>query len=218
VIDLAGFPKDVYYMYQSEWTDKPVLHIFPHWNWEEGQTVDVWAYYNRADEVELFLNGQSLGKKTKPEDTLHVFWRVPFQKGTLKAVSYQAGKEVLSKEIKTTGMPVSIRLTADRQTIQADGKDLSFVTVEALDSAGNPVPIADNPVSFSVEGEGFIAGTDNGNPTDTNSLKKPARKLFNGKALVVIQSKNKAGKVVLKAKAEGLEGAGIAIRTRDILD
>jgi beta-galactosidase len=214
IIDLAGFPKDVYYMYQSEWTDKPVLHIFPHWNWEEGQIVDVWAYYNHADEVELFLNGKSLGKKTKPQDTFHVFWRVPFQKGVLKAISYKAGKEVLSKEIKTAGTPVSIRLTADRQTIKADGKDLSFVTVEVLDIDGNPVPTVDNLIEFSVEGNGFIVGTDNGDPTDTNSLKKPSRKLFNGKALVVIQSNNKAGVVNLKAKADKLQHAGIEIKTR----
>jgi Beta-galactosidase/beta-glucuronidase len=105
VIDLAGFPKDIYYMYQSEWTNKDVLHIFPHWNWKEGQTVDIWAYFNNADEVELFLNGLSLGKKAKEKDVYHVFWRVPFHKGTLKAVSYKDGKEVLTREVKTTGDP-----------------------------------------------------------------------------------------------------------------
>jgi len=215
IIDLAGFPKDVYYMYQSEWTDKPVLHIFPHWNWKDGETVDVWAYYNCADEVELFLNGESLGKKTKPENIFHVSWRVPFQKGTLKAVSYKGGKAVLSKEIKTAGEPVSIRLTADRKTIKADGKDLSFVTVEALDAVGNPVPTADHLITFSVEGAGFIAGTDNGDPTDTNSLKKPERKLFNGKALVVIQSKNKTGIVKLNAKTDKLKTADIEVKTRN---
>jgi len=215
IIDLAGFPKDVYYMYQSEWTDKPVLHIFPHWNWEDGELIDVWAYYNQADEVELFLNGESLGKKTKPEDTFHVFWRVPFQAGTLKAISYKDGKAVLSKEIKTAGEPVAIRLTADRKTIKADGKDLSFVTVEALDAAGNPVPTADNLIAFTVEGSGFIAGTDNGDPTDSNSLKKPARKLFNGKALVVIQSKNKTGIVKLNAKTDKLKTADIEVKTRN---
>lgn len=213
IIDLAGFPKDIYYMYQSEWTDKNVLHIFPHWNWEEGQTVDIWAYYNNADEVELFLNGKSLGRKQKTDDTYHVMWRIPYEKGTLKAVSYKDGKELLTKEVKTTGTPASIRLVADRNTIKADGKDLSFVTVEVLDSSGLPVPTADNLIRFSVEGEGFIAGTDNGNPTDTISLKKPERHLFSGKALAVIQSTGKQGKVTLTASSEGLGETSIEIST-----
>lgn len=214
VIDLAGFPKDIYYMYQSEWTNKDVLHIFPHWNWKEGQTVDIWAYFNNADEVELFLNGLSLGKKAKEKDVYHVFWRVPFQKGTLKAVSYKDGKEVLTREVKTTGDPVSIRLTADRQTIKADGKDLSFITVEALDAEGNPVPVADNLINFTIEGDGFIAGTDNGDPTDPNSLKKPSRKLFSGKALAVVQSHKKAGKIILKATSSNLKQASIEINSK----
>lgn len=214
VIDLAGFPKDIYYMYQSEWTNKDVLHIFPHWNWKEGQTVDIWAYFNNADEVELFLNGLSLGKKAKEKDVYHVFWRVPFQKGTLKAVSYKDGKEVLTREVKTTGDPFSIRLTADRQTIKADGKDLSFITVEALDAEGNPVPVADNLINFTIEGDGFIAGTDNGDPTDPNSLKKPSRKLFSGKALAVVQSHKKAGKIILKATSSNLKQASIEINSK----
>lgn len=214
VIDLAGFPKDIYYMYQSEWTNKDVLHIFPHWNWKEGQTVDIWAYFNNADEVELFLNGLSLGKKAKEKDVYHVFWRVPFQKGTLKAVSYKDGKEVLTREVKTTGDPISIKLTADRQTIKADGKDLSFITVEALDAEGNPVPVADNLINFTIEGDGFIAGTDNGDPTDPNSLKRPSRKLFSGKALAVVQSHKKAGKIILKATSSNLKQASIEINSK----
>lgn len=214
IIDLAGFPKDVYYMYQSEWTNKDLLHVFPHWNWTKGQTVDIWAYYNNADEVELFLNGKSLGKKSKPEDQFHVVWRVPFEKGTLKAISYKNGKEVLTKEVKTTGDAVSIKLTADRQTIKADGKDLSFVTVEAVDSQGNAVPIANNLINFSIEGNGFIAGTDNGNPTDHNSLKKPTRNLFSGKAIAVVQSKKQSGKILLKATSTGLKDATIEITTK----
>ena len=214
VIDLAGFPKDIYYMYQSEWTNKDVLHIFPHWNWKEGQIVDIWAYFNNADEVELFLNGLSLGKKAKEKDVYHVFWRVPFQKGTLKAVSYKDGKEVLTREVKTTGDPISIKLTADRQTIKADGKDLSFITVEALEAEGNPVPVADNLINFTIEGDGFIAGTDNGDPTDPNSLKKPSRKLFSGKALAVVQSHKKAGKIILKATSSNLKQASIEINSK----
>lgn len=213
-VDLAGFPKDIYYMYQSEWTNKDVLHIFPHWNWQEGQDVDVWAYYNNADEVELFLNGKSLGRKSKAEDVFHVFWRVPYERGILKAISYKNGKEILTREIKTTGEPVSIRLTADRQTIKADGKDLSFITVEALDSEGNIVPVADNLINFAIEGPGIIAGTDNGDPTDSVSLKKPQRKLFSGKALVVVQSEKISGNIIIKAISEGLKGMHIKIKSK----
>lgn len=211
IVDLAGFPKDVFYMYQSEWTNKNVLHLFPHWNWEEGQLVDIWAYYNNADEVELYLNGQSLGKKTKKDDKFHVFWRVPFTKGTLKAVSRKNGKEVLSREVKTAGKPASIRLTADRNTIAADGKDLSYVTVEVLDAEGIPVPTGDNFIKFTIEDNGVIVGTDNGNPTDSLSLKKPERRLFSGKAIAVVQSTRKGGKIVLKASSEGLESSSIEI-------
>ena len=211
IIDLAGFPKDVYYMYQSEWTTKDVLYIFPHWNWKVGQTVDVWAYYNNADEVELFLNGQSLGKRSKLGDDLHVMWRVKYEPGTLKAVSRKNGKEVLTKEIKTVSEPINIRLTVDRSTISADGKDLSFVTVELLDKEGNASPLADQLVKFSVEGEGAIVGTDNGDQNDHVSLKKPERHLFYGKCLAIVQSTSKSGNIVLKASVEGLPTREIMI-------
>lgn len=211
VVDLAGLPKDIYYMYQSEWTDKDVLHIFPHWNWNEGQIVDVWAYYNNADEVELFLNGESLGRKAKKDDEFHVVWRVPFSKGVLKAISYKDGQQVLSKEIRTAGEPASIRLTADRTSLAANGKDLSFVTAEVLDANGIPVPIADNLIDFTLVGNGTIVGTDNGDATDSHSLKKPQRKLFSGKAIAVVQSQKKRGRVVLTAQSSGLKSASIEV-------
>lgn len=211
VVDLAGLPKDIYYMYQSEWTDKDVLHIFPHWNWNEGQIVDVWAYYNNADEVELFLNGESLGRKTKKDDEFHIVWRVPFSKGVLKAISYKDGQQVLSKEIRTAGEPASIRLTADRTSLAADGKDLSFITAEVLDANGIPVPIADNLIDFTLVGNGIIVGTDNGDATDSHSLKKPQRKLFSGKAIAVVQSQKKKGRVVLTAQSSGLKSASIEV-------
>ncbi|RRN76166.1 DUF4982 domain-containing protein, partial [Pseudoxanthomonas sp. SGD-10] len=193
IVDLAGFPKDVYYMYQSEWTDKPVLHILPHWNWEAGKTVDVWAYYNNADEVELYLNGKSLGTKTKEGESLHAAWKVPFEPGTLKAVSRKDGKTVLTKEVHTAGAPHRIELVADRSKIKADGLDLSFVTVNVLDKKGNLVPNADNLVKFSVKGNGIIAGTDNGYQADLTSLVKPERKAWKGKCLAIIKSTEKAG-------------------------
>ena len=120
-------------MYQSEWAEKPVLHLFPHWNWKEGQKVDLWVYYNQADEVELFVNGKSQGTKRKGRDDFHVAWRVRYEPGTVKAVSRKDGKEVLVREIHTAGVPARIRLTADRDTLCADGRDLAFVTVEVLD-------------------------------------------------------------------------------------
>jgi len=214
IIDLAGFPKDVYYMYQSEWTDKPVLHIFPHWNWKKGDTVDVWAYYNHADEVELFLNGKSLGTRKKTGDDLHVKWRVAFEAGTLKAVSKKNGNIVLTQEIKTAGKPAKIILSADRSLIKADGHDLSFVTVKVTDTDGNLVPDAANNVQFKISGEGTIAGVDNGSETSMESFKASERKAFNGLALAVVQSKEKAGIIQLTATSEGLQPATLQITVK----
>lgn len=214
IIDLAGFPKDVYYMYQSEWTDKTVLHILPHWNWEPGKTVDVWAYYNHADEVELFLNGKSLGIKKKQGDDLHVMWRVKYEPGTLKAVSRKDGKTVLAREIHTAGKPAKIELTADRKNIKANGKDLSFITVKILDKDGNIVPGADNLVNFKISGDAFIAGVDNGSQTDHDSFKASYRHAFNGLALAIVQSQQKAGNITFTAASQGLQGAIMVLRVK----
>ena len=214
IIDLAGFPKDVYYMYQSEWTNKTVLHIFPHWNWEPGKTVDVWAFYNHADEVELYLNGKSVGIKKKTGDDLHVMWRLKYEPGTLKAVSRKNGKVVLTQEIHTTGKPAKIELIADRKTIKADGKDLSFITVKILDKDGNVVPDAANLVNFKINGEAFIAGVDNGDPVSHDSFKVDYRKAFNGLALAIVQAKEKAGNITFTATSKGLQTATILIQTK----
>jgi beta-galactosidase len=214
IVDLAGFPKDVYYLYQSLFTDKTVLHIFPHWNWKMGQTIDVWAYYNNADEVELFLNGRSLGTRKKQGDDLHVMWRVVYESGTLKAVSRKNGKVVLTKEIKTAGRPAKIILSADRKIISADGKDLSFITIAIVDKEGNMVPGANNLVKFTITGEGFIAGVDNGSETSMESFKASERKAFNGLCLAVIQAKEKAGKVELNATSDGLSSANLTIEVK----
>ncbi|MEO3407108.1 beta-galactosidase GalB [Mucilaginibacter sp. CAU 1740] len=214
IIDLAGFPKDVYYMYQSEWTKKDVLHIFPHWNWEPGKMIDIWAYYNNADEVELYLNGKSVGIKKKTGDDLHVMWRLKFEPGTLKAVSRKNGKVVLTREIRTAGAPAKIELIADRSAIKADGKDLSFVTVKILDKDGNIVPDADNKVNFKINGEGFIAGVDNGDPVNHDSFKVNYRKAFHGLALAIVQAKEKAGNITLTATADGLSSSTLIIRSR----
>ena len=211
IIDLAGFPKDVYYLYQSEFTRKPVLHLFPHWNWKTEDTVDVVAYYNNADEVELFLNGKSLGIRSKSDDKLNVTWRVPYAPGELKAISKLKGKTVLTREIKTAGKPYKLSLKADRSKIIADGEDLSFVTIEVVDKNGVVVPKANNLVKFSIKGEGFIAGVDNGNPVSLESFKAAQHKAMNGKALCILQSNGKKGPITLTATAEGLQPVSIQI-------
>ena len=213
IIDLAGFPKDSYYMYQSEWTNKQVLHVFPHWNWKTGQQVDVVAYFN-ADEVELFLNGRSQGTKRKQGDELHVFWRLPFEPGVLKAVSRRNGKVVLTKEVRTAGEPARIELVPDRKIIRADGDDLSFVTVRVVDRNGTLVPLADQLIKFELTGDATIAGVDNGHQISHESFKGKQRKAFHGMALAIIQAKQKPGRIVLKATADNLPPASVVINAR----
>ena len=214
VIDLAGFPKDVYWLYQSIWTKTPVLHLFPHWNWKEGELIDVWAYYNNSDEVELFLNNQSLGVKKKSGDDLHIQWRVPFKAGTLKAVSRVNGKTVMITEQKTAGKAAKMVVSADRNEIKSDGKDLSFVTVKMVDANGVMVPDADNKIVFSVTGAAEIVGTDNGSPTSLESFKSNEKKAFNGLCLAVIQSIETKGDVTLKVSSAGLPDAFITIKLK----
>ena len=214
IIDLAGFSKDIYYLYQSEWTDKDVLHLFPHWNWEPGQTIDLWAYYNHADEVELFVNGVSQGVKKKENGAMHVMWRVKFEPGTIKAVSRKDGKVVLEKEIHTAGAPAQIRLTADRDQIAANGYDLSFVTVEVLDAGGNLCPNAMNQIQFKLEGDGFIAGVNNGDQTSHEPMKGSTIKAFYGKCLAVVQANKNPGSLNLTASSSGLTDTTIQIEIK----
>ena len=215
IIDLAGFPKDSYYMYQSEWTDTPVLHLFPHWNWIEGQTIDMWCYYNHADEVELFINGKSQGVRRKADShQYHVMWRVTFQPGEVRVVARQNGREVREQVICTAGAPHHLRLTADKNTLNADGKSLTFVTVEVVDQDGNLCPNAENQVFFDVEGEAVIAGVDNGCQTSMERFKADNRKAFYGKCLVVLQSTKKAGTVGLTAKGVDLKSDVITLSTK----
>ncbi len=210
IVDLAGFPKDAYYLYKSVWTDKPVLHIFPHWNWQKGDTVDVWAYTN-CDAVELFLNGKSLGTRKMTGDKMHLMWRVAYEPGTLKAVGRKNGKVILTREIHTAGKPAKILLSADRDTISADGRDLSFVTVKVVDSKGNLIPRADNLIRFHLSGDAFIAGVGNGNETDHEPFKADYRKAYNGMCLAILQSNGKPGRITLKATAKGLKSATVHI-------
>ena len=212
IVDLAGFPKDVYYMYQSEWTNKPVLHLFPHWNWTAGQEVDVWAYYNNADEVELFLNGNSLGKKAKQNDDLHISWRVKFEPGILKAISRKDGKVVLEKEIHTAGTASKIALVGDKQTIKNDSYDLVYVTVSITDKDGNLSPNSNDLINFEVSGGGKLVGVDNGYQAGLDSFKASFCKVYNGKCIAIIQSNGKKENIQLKAST----GNGISSATIDV--
>ena len=191
VIDLAGFPKDSYYMYQSEWTTKPMLHLFPHWNWRPGQTIDLWAYYNNADEVELYINGVSQGVRHKTSaishhtsaicTPYHVAWRVQFAPGEITAVSRKNGKTVCTQTIRTAGAPDHIRLSVDYK-----GKTTTFITVEVVDKDGNLCPWAENQIEFSTTGGAKILGTDNGCQTSMERFQAPRRKAFFGKCMVVV--------------------------------
>lgn len=212
IVDLAGIPKDVYYMYQSQWRpDKTVLHLFPHWNWKDGQTIDMWAYYNNADEVELFINGESKGVRKPKSDKYHAEWRVKYVTGTVEVVSRKNGKEVARKSNKTAGVPYAIRLAPDRNTLRADGYDLSYITVEVVDKDGNLCPWAENEVTFSVDGSGFIAGVDNGSPISLESFKSDKRKAFYGKAMLIIQSNGKSGKINIKAESPDIKSGNVSI-------
>ncbi len=218
LMDVCGFPKNNFYYYQSWWSDKTVLHIFPHWNWQgkEGQPIDVWCFSN-CDSVELLLNGKSLGTKVMKRDS-HLQWTVNYELGTLEARGWRDGKMYVTKE-ETTGDPVSIRLTPDRDTIRANSESASVVKVTVLDSHGREVPTADNLIHFTAEGQGMIIGVGNGNPSSHEPDKYPdgnyQRKLFNGKCAVVILSDRTPGEITLKATGDGLKAATLRIDTRE---
>jgi len=232
-VDLCGFPKDRYYLYQSQWTKEPMVHVLPHWNWEgkKGQNIPVYAYTN-CEEVELFINGKSYGKKVKGVDLtpipaeFHFFdkgtymskyrlsWNVPYQPGELKVVAYTNGKEMAEKTITTSAAPYKIELTADRSNISADGQDLSFITVRALDKNGIPCPLADNKITFEVSGNGTIAGVGNGNQASLESLQGDNIKLFSGMALLIVKSTETKGMINITASSEGLENSQIELITK----
>lgn len=215
IVDLAGIPKDVYYMYQSQWRpDLKVLHLFPHWNWQPGQIIDMWAYYNNADEVELFVNGKSQGIRKPEKGKYHSAWRVKFEPGMVEAVSRKDGKEVARESIRTVGEPYAIRLTPDRNVIRSDRKDLSYITVEIIDKDVNLCPWAENEVLFEVNGAGYNAGVDNGSPISLEPFKSDRRKAFYGKAMLIVQSNGDNGEIQVSAKSSGLKDGNTVLTAK----
>jgi beta-galactosidase len=227
IVDLAGFPKDRYYMYKAKWTSQPVVHVLPHWNWagHEGQTIPIMAYTN-AEEVELFVNGKSLGRKRLGIDTVviptganvspsrqftskyRLEWEAPYAPGSLRAVGYKGGKQVAVDEVRTAGPAARVRLVPDRAKISADGQDLSFITVRIEDKDGNLCPLAANLVQFKVAGAGKIEAVDNGNAATTEPFQADKRTAFNGLALLIVRSRaGQAGRIQVSATSEGLAAA-----------
>jgi beta-galactosidase len=215
IVDLCGFPKDIYYLYQSVWRpDLPMAHILPHWNWPDriGEVTPV-IVYTSGDEAELFLNGKSLGRKKKGDYEYRLCWMdTIYEPGTLTVTAYKNGQPWADAEVKTTGAAAQLALSADRTKIAADGADLSFVTVDVTDAEGLLVPRTHNSVSYSISGPGEIIAVGNGDAVSHESFQALERKVFNGKALVVIRSiKDQPGTITLTAAADGLEPADIRL-------
>ena len=199
IVDMCGFPKDNFFYYKSWWGSEPVLHLLPHWNWDQrdGEPIAVWVHSN-VDSVELFLNGKSLGSQ-KVEPLTHLEWKVKYEPGVLEARGSKDGKVILTEKRETTGDPVAIRLTSDRTEINADGEDVAVLTVEVLDKDGRAIPTAHNKISFKVSGEGAFLGVGNGDPNCQESDKEPERSLFNGLAQVIVQSTKTPGTITVEA-------------------
>lgn len=217
IIDLAGFKKDRFYLYQSQWLPEfPMAHILPHWTWPEriGQTTPV-HLFTSGDEAELFLNGKSLGRKKLDPYTFRLRWdEVIYEPGELRAKVYKNGKKWAEDIVKTTGKAAGLALTPDRHSLNADGKDLSFITVRVVDRDSLTIPRANDLIEFELEGPGEIIATDNGDPTDMNSFTLLRRKAFNGLCLVVVRTKaNMAGEIRLTAKSSGAIRSELVIKS-----
>ena len=214
IIDLAGFKKDRYYLYQSRWRpDLQTAHILPHWTWPDrvGQVTPVHVF-TAADEGELFLNNKSMGRLTKDESTFRLRWdNVTYQPGELRVVTYKGGKQWATDSVRTTGAAAKLQLTADRSSIKVDGVDLSFITVEVQDSRGDRVPTADDAIEFSVSGPGEIVATDNGDPANMVSFPSKTRKAFGGLALVIVRATDASGPITVTANAGDLASEPVTL-------
>lgn len=214
IMDTCGFPKDVYFYLKSVWTEEPMIHLLPHWNWNHraGELIDVWVYTN-GEQVELTLNGRSLG--VKPMITSgHLAWQVPYEPGELIATAYKQGSIFAMKRVQTTGQPTAIHMEADCTELEADGTDVAVVRVSIRDEQGRVVPIADNEVVFSMEGAGTLLGVGNGNPSSHESDKSNRRRAFNGYCLVLLQTGTMAGDIVLTGTSTGLQEAKLTLYAR----
>ncbi|HLJ79122.1 MAG TPA: beta-galactosidase GalA [Acidobacteriaceae bacterium] len=202
IVDTCGFPKDLFYYYKASWGKEPVLHLFPHWNWDEriGEPVTVWVFSN-LDEVELFHNGQSQGRQKMPA-LGHLEWKVKYEPGSIEARGYKGGQQALTAKRETTGPVASLKLTADRTAIDADGRDCAVIRVEGVDSEGRTVPLADDLVEFRVSGEGRFLGVGNGDPNCQESDIEPKRSLFKGLAQLIVESTANAGSIQIEAKTQ----------------
>ena len=200
IVDLAGFPKDVYYMYQSEWQDQDMLQLFPHWNWTPGKTIDMWAYYNNADDVELIVNGVSQGRSSKTDDRLHAFWRVEYQPGEVVAISRKNGEVVCTHRIRTAGQPHHIELIPD----SPGSGSLKYVQALVVDEYGNTCPWATDMLTVTPIGDTTILGVDAGNPLCLDSFKSNQVKAHYGKALIILKGDGDAS---IEVSAPGLVSA-----------
>ena len=214
IIDMCGFPKDTYYFYQSQWTEEPMVHILPHWNWKgkEGVEIPVVAYSN-CESVELFLNGKSLGEKNM-DDKMDLVWQVPYKAGVMVAKGKNGGKVVSIKEISTSGSPAKIQLLADRKTISANGQDVVHLEINIQDDHNNFVPDALNRINFKVEGDATIIGVDNGDPLNEKSYNSNSLKVFNGKCLVIIKATKTKSEFTFYAGSDGLTGASVRVEVK----
>jgi len=212
VIDLAGFPKGPYYLYQSQWTKTPMVHLDPHWTHpgKEGIEIPVVVYTNQ-DSAELFLNGDSLGKKNMGED-MQLVWLVPYQAGTLKVVANNSGKEIISKTIHTAGAPASSKIIADKLLVNANQKDVVHLEIDIVDAKGHFVPEASNRLNFEIDGPGKLIGVENGDILDLEPHKVSTRKAFMGKVLALIQATDKTGNIKVTVSGEGLKSQQIIIK------
>ena len=216
IIDTCGFPKDSFFYYQSWWTKKPVLHLFPHWNWPgyEGKEIAVWVYSN-LDRVELFHNSQSLGAKDVKKDS-HVAWTLKYAPGSIEARGYKDGKQVMTTSRETTDAPAKLVLRADRDSVSADGEDVAMFAVEVQDAKGRAVPITDNLVTFHVKGPARLIGVGNGDPTDQAPDKADSRKAFSGYCMALVQATKQVGTISIEATSPGLTSASATIGCRKI--
>jgi beta-galactosidase len=215
IIDLAGFKKDRFYLYQSHWRPElPIAHLLPHWNWPErvGEVTPVHVFTS-GDEAELFLNGKSLGRRKKGQYEYRLRWDdVKYEQGELRVVAYKNGEKWAENVVRTTGEPAKLEASADRDEIRNDGKDLAFITVRVSDKNGLTVPNANNSIKFEMLGSGEIVATDNGDPTNFVPFSSHEREAFNGLALVIIRAMSReSGAITLTAKSPGLEEARVVI-------